>query len=97
MEKVVRVKAQSPLKVNNWTSPSGETKIIKIVELQLTDGVDTFVAEANDDLAEQLNNEPLKAEYFYGLQARMIVIEWKKQDGSQARATRIRIQKIVAF
>lgn len=97
MEKSVRLVEQFPLRSTEWTSRTGDKRIIKSVELRLTDGVDDFIGEVNDDLAEALAANPLKKDYFYGVQARLSVSEWTKQDNSVARATRIRILKIQPY
>lgn len=97
MEKIVRLLEQYPLRSTEWTGRNGDKRIIKSVELRLTDGVDEFIGEVNDDLAEAISAYPLKKDYFYGVQARLSVSEWTKQDNSVARATRIRILKIHPF
>lgn len=97
MEKVVRLLEQYPLRSTEWKGRNGDTRIIKSVELRLTNGVDEFIGEVNDDLAETISANPLKKDYFYGVQARLSVSEWTKQDNSVARATRIRILKIQPY
>jgi hypothetical protein len=97
MEKSVRLVEQFPLRCALWTSKNGDKRVIKSVELRLSDGVDDFIGEVNDDLAEALAENPLKKDYFYGIQARLSVSEWTKQDNSVARATRIRILKIQPY
>lgn len=91
MEKRVQLIKQYGMTSRNWTSPSNETVIIKSVELEMTDGVDTFTAEANDKLAEQLNASPLMEGAFYGIQAQIKVRRWNNKDGVEMRSNTIKI------
>ena len=55
MEKLVRVISQGAPQSRQWTNPNtGEMKTITSVEVEMTDGLDRFIAEASDDLANQL-------------------------------------------
>ena len=52
MEKLVRVISQGAPQTRQWTNPNtGELKNITSVEVEMTDGLDRFIAEATDDLA----------------------------------------------
>lgn len=98
MEKIVRVKAQMPLKTRNWTSQSGQTVVINSVELVLTDGIDTFVAEATDQLALTLAQQPLSSDYIYHAQCRCDVREWESQTTHEKmRSNGIRLLRIVGI
>ena len=60
MEKLVRVISQGAPQSRQWTNPNtGEVKTITSVEVEMTDGLDRFIAEASDELAVQLANQPL--------------------------------------
>jgi hypothetical protein len=55
MEKLVRVISQGAPQTRQWTNPNtGELKNITSVEVEMTDGLDRFIAEATDDLAVHL-------------------------------------------
>lgn len=95
MEKLVRVKAQQPLRQTQWTSGQGEKRVINSVELTLTDGVDTFVAELQGE--EAINCPHLDPNCIYAVQCRLSVREWQSQQSGQTmRATSIRIVKLCA-
>lgn len=105
MEKNVKVKHQGALNQRNWTNPrTGETILISSVELLLSDGIDTFVAEVTDQQAISINQEPLDQNKLYGVQCRLEVSKGKSQNnGIQNQSAseerlfnRIRITKIQA-
>lgn len=54
MEKFFRVTAIGDLAERSWTPENGETRNIASTEVTLSDGLDTLVAEANDDMARNL-------------------------------------------
>ena len=54
MEKFFRVTAIGDLTERSWTPENGETRNIASAEVTLSDGLDTLVAEANDDMARNL-------------------------------------------
>lgn len=54
MEKFFRVTAIGDLSERSWTPENGETRNIASAEVTLSDGLDTVVAEANDDMARNL-------------------------------------------
>lgn len=54
MEKFFRVTAIGDLATRTWTPENGETRNIASAEVTLSDGLDTLVAEANDDMARNL-------------------------------------------
>ena len=97
MEKLVREKSQGALRQRDWTSPRGEKLVISSVELILTDGIDTFVVEATDQLAMAISKEPLSRDAVYACQCRMDVNSWESpSSGERMFATKIRILKLHA-
>ncbi len=95
MEKQVRIISQGALNQRNWTSPKGENVVISSVELVMTDGIDTFVAEVNDQKAIAINQEPLDQDALYGAQLKMTVREWKSEQTQMVNhATNIRVVNI---
>lgn len=94
MEKLVRILSQSDLRKNNWTNAAGENVVIKSVEVKMTDGTDTFVAEATDRLAEKLDENKLSNDALHGVQCKMQVRTWKSADGEERQATTIRLLNI---
>ena len=93
----MKVLSQGALKQRNWTNQRGETVVISSVEVKMTDGVDTFVAEATDQLALQLDKEKLHTSRLYGAQMRQEVREWKNQQGEMVHANSVKLLKIAAL
>ena len=55
MEKLVRVISQGAPQSRQWTNPNtGEMKTITSVEVEMTDGLDRFIAEATAVLPSQV-------------------------------------------
>lgn len=54
MENYFRVVEIGVLTERQWKPENGQERTIAGVEVTLTDGLDTFVAEANDDMARNL-------------------------------------------
>jgi len=96
MEKIVKVKNQGTLQERDWTNErTGEKKVIKSLTLEVTDGIDTFLVEANDAQAEALAKSPLKTDALYGLRCRMVVNEKTTENGQKRRFTNIKVINIV--
>lgn len=95
MEKLVRIIDQQPLRQTQWTTPSGEQKMISSVELMMTDGIDVFCAEVQG--GDAVNMAVLDKQLIYRVQCRLAVRHWKSQQSGQTmRATNIRILKLQA-
>ena len=92
MEKLVRVKSQGAL--SSFQTQSGET--VTKLSVVMTDGIDTFEAEAFDKLAVQLSQQPLDTNVMYNAQMKMGVREWKNQQEQVNRANSIRLINIAA-
>ena len=96
MEKIVRIKSQGTLQERDWTNErTGEKKVIKSLTLEVTDGIDTFLVDASDTLAEALAKSPLRTDVLYGLRCRMVVNETMRESGEKRRFTNIKIINIV--
>ena len=92
MEKIVKVLGQSPMRKVDWKNNRGESVVIKSVEVKFSDGIDTFIAEMTDRLAEMAEEKPLRTDAFYGVQFRMSTRSWEsKQDNQKREATTIRV------
>ena len=94
MEKLLKVLSQSPLKETTWENRNHEQVLISSVEFEMTDGIDSFLAEANGDLAKMVNQSPLQLNKWYPMSLKSTIGSWTKQDGSIAKTNRIRILKI---
>lgn len=94
MQKILKCVAQAPMTEREWTNSNNEKKIIKSVKVTFTDGIDTFVAEATDALAEQLNREPLEPQALYNAIITMTTRTAKTQNGEEWVMNNVRIKQI---
>lgn len=96
MEKIVKVLAQGQLREVEFQSQQNEKRVLKIIEVKLSDGTDTFIGEVTDFKAEEIARTPLRTDAFYAMQARMNVRSWTSKADNQTReATTIRISSLV--
>ena len=94
-KKAIRLVSQKPMRETEWTTPNGEKKVIASKELEFSDGIDTFVAEATDQLARNLDKSPIPDGTVVNLQCTLSVRNCKaKETGREWKATNVRILKI---
>lgn len=94
-KKAIRIVSQSALSETDWTNPSGENVTIAKKEIEFSDGIDTFVAEATDQLARNLDKSPIPDGTVVNLQCALSVRNCKaKETGREWKVTNVRIQKI---
>lgn len=83
MENYFRVTEIGDLVEKSWTPEGGETRNIASVEVTVTNGLDTIVAEANDDLARNLvkakNEKTFDFNGFYQVRLRFRVMTSKEK------------------
>ena len=79
MEKTVAILSKSELRNREWTNQNGEKKSITSIELVMTDGVDTLVAEATDSLAAKIAAKDFGLQV-YRCQFKMSVRETENKD-----------------
>lgn len=98
MEKqAIRIVSQSAMTANDWTNPrTNEVVTIRSKELVMSDGIDTFVCEATDQLAENLERQPLADGTVVNAAFAMNVRSWTSQKGQEVKSTNIRLLKIAA-
>ena len=81
MENYFRVTAIGGLVERTWKPDNGEEKTIASVEVTLSNGLDSFVAEANDDLARNLVKQSDEGKFdfngFFRARVRMKVVKSK--------------------
>ncbi len=94
MEKLVRVMDQRPMVKRDWTNGQGENITLKSVEIVMTDGNDTFVAEATDQMAETLSDKPLDKGLMYGVRLKMSIRTWENKDHVQVMANNVKLISI---
>lgn len=94
MQKILKCVAQAPMTEREWTNSNNEKRIIKSVKVTFTDGIDTFVAEATDALAEQLNRDPLETNALYNVFLNFTTRAAKTQNGEEWVMNNVRIKQI---
>ena len=96
-KKAIRLVSQKPMRETEWTTPNGEKKVIASKELEFSDGIDSFLAEAQDEMARSLEKNPLADGTGVNLQVAWSVRTRRdRETGEERRWTNIRIQKLAA-
>ena len=96
-KKCVRIVSQQALVERDWTNSQGEKITIASKEMEFSDGIDSFVAEATDQMARNFEKNPLADGTAVNLQLQMTVRKWKSEKtGQDVKATSIRILKMTA-
>ena len=96
-KKAIRLVSQKPMRETEWTTPNGEKKVIASKELEFSDGIDSFLAEAQDEMARSLEKNPLADGTVVNLQLSLIArSKTDHQTGEVKQWTNIRIQKLAA-
>lgn len=95
MDLLVRVLSQGPLEEFDVKRQDGSKKTSKSVTVKMTDGYDTIVGQAYDDLADSLEKHKLDTNRMYKVQAKISVSEWtSSQTGALMQKNSIRINSI---
>lgn len=93
----MQVKAQGELRENAWQNQRGENMIIASVELELTDGLDTIVAEVTGDEARALAAQPAEPGTTGFFALRFSTSEVKTREGRPFKTMRCRIQSFSLY
>lgn len=77
----------------SFVNQNNETKIIKSLNVEISNGLDVIIAEANDALAEQLQKQPLDttSRYNVSLQFRTNA----KKDDTSRRFNSVKLVRII--
>lgn len=94
MEKIVRIMQAQPLQERNYTDRNGQQQVFASRGFVLSDGIDTFYAEAVGDYARSLPPD-FNTGANHRLQAQLSMREYRDKEGGFRYATEIRIVKIV--
>ena len=95
-KKAIKLVSQGALTEKEWTNAQGEKVMLASKQMQFNDGIDSFVAEATDQMARNLEKNPLADGTAVNLQLQMTVRKWKSEKtGQDMKATSIRILKII--
>lgn len=97
-KKAIKVVSQGVLTEREWTNAQGEKVMLASKQMLFNDGIDSFFAEATDDLARKLEKEPIADGRVVNLQLSLIArSKTDTQTGEVKTWTNIRILKIVAL
>lgn len=91
MEKVMIVLNQGALEERPYDNGS---KTFKKVNVELTDGKDSFACEATDDLAVRIDKEKLSKGHIYFVDATLQLRTFKDQNGQEKKFNSIRLNSI---
>lgn len=94
MEKLVTIIQQLPLQERSYTDRNGQQQVFASRGFVLSDGIDTFYAEAVGDYARSMPEEFL-LNVDYRLQAQLSTREYRDRDGNFRYSTEVRIVKLV--
>ena len=93
MEKIVRIISQSACTQRQYTDKGGQPTVFNFVDFILTDGIDTFFAQATGNLALAL--QPLAEDELHHVQCHIVHSTFQRQDGTVGHENRIYIDRIV--
>ena len=96
-DKDVKSKAEMLFAKKQPKEKKVEKKVIASKELEFSDGIDSFLAEAQDEMARSLEKNPLADGTVVNLQVALSVRTRRdRETGEERRWTNIRIQKLAA-
>lgn len=93
MEKTLQIVQQGALTERQYTDRNGVPQVFASRGFILTDGIDTFYAEATGDYARSLGQ--FDTSLLHRTQLQMYFREYKDKDGNTRYTNEIRIIKIV--
>lgn len=97
-KKAIKVVSQGVLTEREWTNAQGEKVMLASKQMLFNDGIDSFFAEATDDLARKLEKEPIADGRVVNLLLSLIArSKTDTKTGEVKTWTNIRILKIVAL
>ena len=92
MEKFVRIISQSACTQRQYTDKGGQPTVFNFVDFILTDGIDTFFAQATGNLAMAL--QPLAQDELHHVQCHISHRTFQRQDGTTGHENPIYIDRI---
>ena len=96
-KKAIKLVSQGALTEKEWTNAQGEKVMLASKQMQFNDGIDSFLAEAQDEMARSLEKNPLADGTVVNLQVALSVRTRRdRETGEERRWTNIRIQKLAA-
>lgn len=95
MEKSVQIIQQGALVERPYQDRNGQQQVFASMGFTLTDGIDTFYAEMQGDLARSFRDVKLDKSLLHKVQVQMGIREYKDKDGNSRYSNEIRIIKLV--
>ena len=92
MEKLVTIIQQLPLQERSYTDRNGQNQVFASRGFVLTDGIDTFYAEAVGDMARTMPQ--YDPSVMHTVQCQMSQREFSGSDGVTRHSTEVRIIKM---
>lgn len=93
MEKLVKIISQGAHSVRTYNGGNGEPMAFHYMDFELTDGIDTFHAQATGNLSQAL--QPLDKDVPHKVQCHISHRTFERQDGSIGHENQIYIDRIV--
>jgi len=93
MEKLVTIISQGAHSTRQYTDGNGQPMVFHYMDFVLTDGIDTFFAQATGKLSEAL--QPLDPNVLHHVQCHIYHRAYDRQDGTLGHDNQIIIDKIV--
>lgn len=94
MEKTVQIIQQGALVERPYRDCNGQQQVFASMGFTLTDGVDTFYAEMQGDLARSYRDIHPDTSLLHRAQMQMSIREYKDKDGNSRYSNEIRIIKL---
>ena len=94
MEKLVSIVQQFPLQERAYTDRNGQSQLFASMGFVLTDGIDTFYAEMQGDLARSFRDIHPEPTLMHRVQLQMGVREFKDKEGNTRYSNEIRVVKL---
>ena len=93
MEKLVSIISQGARSTRQYTDGNGQPMAFHYMDFVLSDGIDTFYAQATGKLSEAL--KPLDKNVLHKVQCHIAHRTFERQDGSVGHENQIYIDRIV--
>lgn len=91
MEKVVSVISKSALQSREWTTTEGEKRTLQFIEVEMSDGIDSFMAEATDRLAARIATADIEGKSV-ACQCQIALRKWQsKETGREMYANSVKL------
>ena len=74
----------STLKSKTFKKQDGTQEVLESFEVRLTDGLDSVLAETSKVVTAQLKTTPLKVGAAYSCRIKLVVRDYKKENGENA-------------